>query len=90
MRRVDGWEVLKWLRKRDDFSDLLVVVLTVFDEPKAIMEAYRMGAGSFLIKPFETRDVKNLAQYFRGSLTKTARNSVILFSLAKVLSALKT
>lgn len=90
MRRVDGWEVLKWLRKRDDFSDLLVVVLTVFDEPKAIMEAYRMGAHSFLIKPFETRDVKNLAQYFRGSLTKTARNSVILFSLAKVLSALKT
>ena len=87
MRRVDGWEVLRWLQSRSDFGDLLVVVLTVFDEPKTIKEAYRLGAHSFLIKPFSQHDVKNLADYFKSALSKTTRNSLVLFSLAKLIAA---
>jgi CheY-like chemotaxis protein len=68
MRRVDGWEVLRWLRTQDEFSGMLVVVLTVFDEPKTILEAYRLGANSFLTKPIWGPDVKNLVQYFRSAL----------------------
>lgn len=88
MRRVDGWEVLRWIRTQDGLADMLVVVLTIYDEPKAIMEAYRLGAHSFLIKPFAERDVKNLVQYFRGALTSTARNAIVLTSIAQLLSAL--
>ena len=87
MRRVDGWEVLRWLQTQDHFADMLVVVLTVFDEPKAIREAYRLGAHSFLIKPFAQDDVKNLADYFKSALSRTARNSVVLFSLAKLMAS---
>lgn len=87
MRRLDGWEVLKWLQSQNHFGEMLVVVLTVFDEPKAIREAYRLGAHSFLIKPFSDHDVRNLADYFKSALSKTARNSVVLFSLAKLITS---
>lgn len=87
MRRMDGWEVLRWLRTQEDFQKMLVFVLTVLDEPKAAIEAYRLGANSFLIKPFSERDVKNFLKYFRGALTVTVRNSIVLSTLAKVLTA---
>lgn len=73
MRRMDGWDVLKWMRDQDDLSGMLIVVLTRFNDPTSITEAYRLGAHSFLIKPFEPRDVKNLVQYFRSSLMKTIK-----------------
>jgi CheY-like chemotaxis protein len=86
MRRVDGWEVLRWIRTQEELAGMLVVVLTIFDAPKAIMEAYRLGAHSFLIKPFAERDVKNLVQYFRRALTSTSRNAIVLTSIAKLLT----
>lgn len=73
MRRMDGWDVLKWMRDQDHLNGMLIVVLTGFHEPTSITEAYRLGAHSFLIKPFEPRDVKNLVQYFRNSLMKTIK-----------------
>lgn len=69
MRRVDGWEVLKWIRMRDELKDMLVVVVTVFNDLRSRIEGYRLGAHTFLVKPFSEREVKNLVQYFRRALT---------------------
>lgn len=69
MRRVDGWEVLKWIRMQDEMKDMLVVVVTVFNDLRSRIEAYRLGAHTFLVKPFSEREVKNLVQYFRQALT---------------------
>ena len=88
MRRVDGWEVLKWIRTQESLQNMLVAVLTGFDDPKSTMEAYRLGAHSFLVKPFADRDVKNLVQYFRGALTSAARNAIVLATLAQLMNAM--
>lgn len=89
MRRVDGWEVLTWVRGQDNLQNLLVVVLTVFDEPKAIMDAYRLGAHSFLVKPLSHHDVQNLVRHFGSSLSYTSRNEAGLAESARLISNFK-
>lgn len=56
--RYNGLEVLSWLRKQPGFSALRVLVLTSSDRVKDVNEAYRLGANSFLVKPY---DFDNLA-----------------------------
>lgn len=89
MRRVDGWEVLRWIQTQEHLQKMLIVVLTVFQGPKFIMEAYRLGAHSFLVKPLSPQDVKNLVQYFGASLAHGARNEVVLGGIAKLMANMK-
>ncbi|HWX22809.1 MAG TPA: response regulator [Candidatus Binatia bacterium] len=51
MPGLDGFEVLKWLRRRPTFNSLRVVVLTAWDAVRDINRAYKLGANSFLTKP---------------------------------------
>ncbi|MDB6023827.1 MAG: response regulator receiver protein [Verrucomicrobiales bacterium] len=62
MPRVNGFEVLDWIRNKSPFPFLPVVVLTVSDEIRDINKAYAMGANSFLIKPPSTEDLKNMLE----------------------------
>lgn len=71
LRCMDGWEVLKWLRTQNALKKMLVIVLTGSDDPKTVVEAYRLGAQSFLTKPLSESALKNLVQYFSGALTVT-------------------
>lgn len=49
--RVDGLEVLRRIRQDETTRVLPVVVLTSSDEDKDIVEAYRLGANSYVRKP---------------------------------------
>jgi CheY-like chemotaxis protein len=60
MPRVNGFELLSWIRKSSPCPHVPVVVLTCSDEFREIQEAYRMGANSFLIKPPHVEDLKEL------------------------------
>ncbi len=51
MPRVNGFEVLQWIRQKSPFPYLPVVVLTVSEEVRDVSKAYALGANSFLIKP---------------------------------------
>ncbi len=53
MPKVDGFELLKWIRANDNFRALRVVVLTASDMIYDVNKAYELGANSFLVKPFE-------------------------------------
>src|SRR6476660_8954029 len=44
MPRVPGFEVLKWLRKKEEFSCLPVVILSSSREESDIKKAYSLGA----------------------------------------------
>src|SRR5687767_2556057 len=48
MPRVNGLELLDWIRRHSAFPHLPVVVLTSSDEFKDINSAYTLGANSFL------------------------------------------
>jgi CheY-like chemotaxis protein len=53
MPRMDGFEVLRWVRLQPGLSSLLVVVLTSSQEIRDVNKAYQLGANSFLVKPHD-------------------------------------
>jgi CheY-like chemotaxis protein len=59
--RYNGFEVLSWLRKQPGFATLRVLVLTSSDRVKDVNEAYRLGANSFLVKPYDFSDLAHLS-----------------------------
>jgi CheY-like chemotaxis protein len=51
MPRLDGFEILKWLRAHPECSVIPVIVLTNSSIPDDIRLAYQLGANSYIIKP---------------------------------------
>ncbi len=51
--RIDGLEVLKRIRAHERTALLPVVVLTTSKEQQDILEAYRLGANSYIRKPVD-------------------------------------
>jgi CheY-like chemotaxis protein len=57
-----GLEILRWLRARPGLSTLRVVVLTSSEQLRDVNDAYRLGANSFLLKPYDFEDLVHLAK----------------------------
>jgi DNA-binding response OmpR family regulator len=56
--RYSGYEVLGWIRgQQPSLAGLRVVVLTSSDRIKDVNDAYRLGANSFLVKPYDFADL---------------------------------
>src|SRR6267142_5224903 len=51
MPKVDGFEVLRWLRQQPAFANIVVVVLTMSTAIRDVNLAYQLGANSFMVKP---------------------------------------
>lgn len=66
MPKVDGFEVLKWVRQQPGFSALRVVVLTSSDQIRDVNTAYRLGANSFMVKPTDFENVLEMAKTLRS------------------------
>lgn len=62
MPRVNGFEVLKWIRGQPGLAALRVLVLTSSDQISDVNEAYRLGANSFLVKPLDFEDFTSLSR----------------------------
>jgi len=66
--KIDGLEVLRQIRNSDLTRLIPVVVLTSSREERDIVESYRLGVNSFIVKPVEfdkfVEAVKNLGWYW--------------------------
>lgn len=62
MPKMDGFEVLKWIRQQRGFSSLRVVVLTSSDAIRDVNVAYHLGANSFMVKPMDFENVVELSK----------------------------
>jgi CheY-like chemotaxis protein len=51
MPRMDGLELLKWLRTNADCGFIPAIMLSASGQFSDIQEAYRLGANSYLVKP---------------------------------------
>lgn len=49
--KVDGMDVLKFLKKNSKYSKIPVVVLSTSSDQRTIDEAYKNGANGYFVKP---------------------------------------
>jgi CheY-like chemotaxis protein len=56
MPRVDGFEVLRWIRNQSGLAALIVIVLSSSEQTKDINHAYKLGANSYMVKSLEFKD----------------------------------
>ena len=61
---LTGFEILEWIRKRPMFSESLRIVLSQSEEIRGIMQAYELGAHSFLLKPARSHELEELIQLY--------------------------
>jgi two-component system response regulator len=64
MPGTDGFAVLNWIKSHPQLKELIVVVLTTSDNIHDIRRAYAIGANSFLTKPVNLDDFKNMISAF--------------------------
>jgi two-component system alkaline phosphatase synthesis response regulator PhoP/two-component system response regulator VicR len=57
MPYMDGFEVLKALRRDADTADLPVIMLTAKAQDRDVFEGYTYGADMYLTKPFNPREL---------------------------------
>jgi CheY-like chemotaxis protein len=73
MPRVNGMEVLKWVREQPSLASLRILVLTSSDRIRDVNEAYQLGANSFLVKPLDFRDFTHLSRLIADFWFKASR-----------------
>lgn len=57
MPRMDGWEVLRVLRRKRETVDLPVVMLTARGDPNSRVRGWELGCDAYLPKPFEPTEL---------------------------------
>ena len=68
----DGFEVLRWIRHNPEFSKLPVVMLTSSEAIQDADAAYRLGATSFFVKPFDFANKRELSEAVKRLVAKGA------------------
>lgn len=53
MPRINGLQVLAYLKGTEKYKDIPIVVLTTSKEDSDIAKAYSLGANSYIVKPVE-------------------------------------
>jgi CheY-like chemotaxis protein len=66
MPRMDGFDVLKFVRSNPKFECLTIIALTSSDEPRDVERAYHLGVNSYVRKPSGQERLEN----FVASLKK--------------------
>ena len=62
MPRVDGFQVLAWIREQPELKALRTLVLTSSNDLRDVNRAYQLGANSFLVKPIDFENVVELSR----------------------------
>ncbi len=70
MPRLNGFEVLEWLRRQAELrSRMLVVVFSSSFDPEDVSLAYTLGANSYLVKPHNSEEfittVRRMEKYWQ-------------------------
>lgn len=54
--KIDGMEILRRLKSDENKKTIPVVVLTSSDEERDIVESYRLGVNSYIVKPVDSEN----------------------------------
>ncbi len=64
--RKNGLEVLEWLRKESTLPPIPVIMFSSSAHPEDILQAYRLGANSFVVKPAGIQERAEFARALRN------------------------
>jgi CheY-like chemotaxis protein len=64
MPRMDGMQTLQWLNKHRRMEEFFVVAVTVLRHQQTIKSAYALGARSYLSKPLQEEELRNLLEHY--------------------------
>jgi CheY-like chemotaxis protein len=62
LRHVQGFEVLRWIRQRPVLSDTNIVLFSSLGSETDARLAEEVGAGYYLLKPFDFQDLVRIVQ----------------------------
>jgi two-component system response regulator len=62
MPRMNGFEVLQWLRENPECSVIPVIIMSASGLESDILQAYRLGANAYFEKPTDFRQLENILQ----------------------------
>jgi two-component system alkaline phosphatase synthesis response regulator PhoP len=66
MPYMDGFEVLKSLRREPEYQELPVIMLTAKAQDKDVFEGYHYGADMYLTKPFNPMELVTFVKRIIG------------------------
>lgn len=66
---MDGYQFLAELRKREEFKDVPVVLVTTEGDEKKLQMAMSMGAQGYVRKPFQPEQIR---EYLKGIMGEPA------------------
>jgi len=68
MPKMDGIQLLQYIRSEPEFKFIPIIILTSSREEKDLIESYKLGANSFVVKPVDIvqfiESIKSLGQYW--------------------------
>jgi len=62
----DGFEVLEWLRRQPGLRKMPVIIFSSSGAAADIDQAYELGANSYLVKPFDFRQLTEMVRRIVG------------------------
>ena len=65
MPRLNGFDVLEWVRQQPDLHSVQMVIFSSSDEAKDINRAYGLGANWYLVKPHSMDELTALVGRFK-------------------------
>lgn len=74
---MDGYELLKWVRSQEEFSEIPFVMATGRGERKEVTMAEEAGVSSFISKPFNAAELKTKILEAIGELEKIDKKNII-------------
>jgi CheY-like chemotaxis protein len=77
MPRIDGFEVLSWIREEPGLRNLRVIVLTSSPNMHDVNMAYHMGANSFLVKPMDFKNFVEMSRFLRDHWLRSSKEPTV-------------
>jgi len=62
MPRLNGFDVLNWLKRQPGLKRLSVVIFSSSEESEDINKSYDLGANSYLVKPHAMEDLAKIVE----------------------------
>ncbi|MDB6033403.1 MAG: two-component system response regulator [Verrucomicrobiales bacterium] len=59
-----GFKLMEWIHTQPETSECVLVICSELSGVLDLSKCYRLGAKTFLLKPFNLAEVKNMVQHF--------------------------